>query len=348
MPPVNTSQPPYSTAEQILQLARTILLDASISINGNLLGDTSPGVVITAISETAGVVTVQTQQAHGLAIGSLVTVLNVLPNGYNGQFQVASVPALNQFTYNNPTTGLAAGEGGSVSIAPSQAFVYLNSAYRYVQSKLANMGLETPIEEVILSGITPMPAAVQGPGARVYIGYDVYFDGQQNWSLNSNPLPSPNFNAILPNDLKIPKVLKERVSGTSFTFRPMGMANDGLSLRSQQPFFGEWDWRGLRLYLIGATQTLDLWMRYEAFFPALVFPTDSIRIEQAENAIAYTLANRFSAPRMGDVGGHFTAERDEEIKQIGIRYAQKNQRRSTRPQPYGGGHASGCNDYDYF
>lgn len=345
MPPVITSLPPYSTAEQVLQLVRTITLDAGISINGNLLGDTSPGVVITAISEAANVVTVQTQQAHGLVIGTLVTVLNVVPAGYNGQFAVASVPALNQFTYVNPTAGLGAGAGGSVSIAPSQAFILLNSAYRYVQSRIANIGMETPIEEAVLSGITAMPAAVRDPGTRVYIGYDVYFDGQQNWNQGSNP----PFTGLLPSDLKIPLVLKERVHGaTTAGFRPMGMANDGLTLRSQLPYFGEWEWRGLRLYLIGATQTLDLWLRYEAFFPALVFPTDVIRIEQAENAIAYTLANRFSAPRMGDVGGHFTAERDDEIRQIGIRYAHKNLRKSIRRQPYGMGHASGSNEYEYF
>jgi hypothetical protein len=145
MPPVITSLPPYPTAENVLQLVRTLVLDAGISIAGNLLGDNSPGVVIASISESGGTVTVTTQQAHGLNVGNLVMVSNVVPAGYNGQFAVVSVPALNQFTYLNPAVGLATGAGGSVSISPSQAFILLNSAYQYVQDKIANLGFETPI-----------------------------------------------------------------------------------------------------------------------------------------------------------------------------------------------------------
>jgi hypothetical protein len=339
MPPVTTSLPPYPTAENVLQLVRTLVLDAGISIAGNLLGDNSPGVVIASISESGGTVTVTTQQAHGLNVGNLVMVSNVVPAGYNGQFAVVSVPALNQFTYLNPAVGLAAGTGGSVSISPSQAFILLNSAYQYVQDKIANLGFETPIEEAFLLNIPPVPQSVQGTATRVFIGYDIYFNGLQN-------LKAP----VLPPDLKIPLVLKERCSGQNlgYGFRPMGMANDGLTLRCQLPYFDEWEWRGDRIYLIGATQNLDLYLRYEAFFPALVFPGDSIRIFHGGNAVAYTMANRFSAPRMGDVGGYYVSERDEEIKQIATRYAHKNLRKSIRRQPYGYAHASGQNEYDYF
>lgn len=344
MPPVITNAPPDSTAEEVLQLVRTITLDAGISITGNLLGDTSPGVVISAISEAANTVTVTTQQAHGLSVGQLVTILNVVPSGYNGQFAVVTAPALNQFTYTNPTAGLGAGSGGSVSMAPSQAFVLLNSAYEYVQDKLANMGWERPIEEAFLLGVTAVPLAVRGAATRVYIGYDVYFDGVQNWNAQS----TPPFVGLLPGDLKIPLVLKERVNGSNSGFRPMGMANDGLTLRTQLPYFGEWEWRGDRVYLVGATQTLDIYLRYEAYFPKLVFPSDPVKIFHGKNAIAYTLANRFSAPRMGDVGGHFVAERDEEIRQLAIRSAHKNARKSIRRQPYGMGHAGGMNGEDYY
>jgi hypothetical protein len=96
--------------------------------------------------------------------------------------------------------------------------------------------------------------------------------------------------------------------------------------------------------MIGATQAVDIWMRYEAFYPELTQPADAMKIMRGANAVAYTLANRFSNPRMGDVGGHYQKERDAEITMIVNRIAHKNQRKSTRPQPYGQGHASG---WDY-
>ena len=337
--PIPILLPPYPTAEQVLQLARTICLDAGISITGDLLADNAPGVIIAAATQAGFIVTITTNQAHNFSIGQVVNVQNVGVAGYNGQQTVQTIPALNQFTYTLAVNGLAASLGGSVAIAPSQGFILLNSAYRYVSDKIANQGYETPISEAVLSNLTPMPAAVRDPSLRVYVGYDVYFDGQ------NNNTPAQNGTPVLPSDMLLPLVVKERQSGVHATFRNMGMANDGMSLRQQWAYQQEWDWRGDRLYMPGATQTLDLWTRYQAFFPDVTQPTDQIRIFHGGNAVAYTLANRFSNPRGGDVGGHYVAERDEEIKQIVTRYAHKNMRKQQRRQPYGGGHASGWNDY---
>ena len=335
MPIIPVSNPPYPTAEQVLQLARSICLDAGISITGNLLADSAPGVVISTATQAVAVVTITTNQAHGFNIGDVVNVQNVSVAGYNGLQTVETVPATNQFTYTLVATGLGNGTGGSASLNPSQAFLLLNSAYRYVQDKIANEGYETPIKEAVLSNVTAMPTAVQDTSTRVYIGYDVYFDGQ------NNNTPAVDGTPVLPSDLLVPLVVKERQTGAGNLFRDMGMANDGLSLRMQTVFMNEWDWRDDKLYMIGSTQALDLWMRYQAFFPEITAGTDQIKIFHGGNAVAYTLANRYSSPRGGDLSGHFTAERDEEIRQIVIRTARKNMRKNQRRQPYGGGHASG-------
>jgi hypothetical protein len=335
-----TINAPYASAEEVLQLARVLCLDANISITGDLLADSAPGVLITSATEAAFTVTITTNQAHNFNVGDSVTVKNVTVTGYNGTFIVQTVPALNQFTYVLSVAGLGAGVGGSVSLSPSQGFILLNSAYRFVQDKIANLGYERPISEAVLINIPAMPASVQDPATQVWIGYDFYFDGLNLLNLTTVPVVP-----VLPNDMLIPLVVKERVTGTKAIFRPMGMANDGLSKRMQTAFEQEWEWRGDRLYMIGATQALDFWIRYQAYFPTLTQATDQVLIFHGANAIAYTIANRFSNPRGGDVGGHYVSERDEEIRQIVMRSSHKNARKSVRRQPYGGGHASGNNEY---
>ncbi len=337
--PIPILLPPYPTAEDVLQLVRTICLDAGVSIKGDLLADASPGIQINAAAQAGNIVTITTNQVHNLNIGDVVNVQNVSVAGYNGQQVIQTIPAANQFTYTLAAGGLAAGSGGQVGLSPSQGFILLQSAYEYVQNKLANKGLETPIKETVLKNLTAVPAAVRDPATRVYIGYDVYFDGQ------NNNTPAQNGTPVLPADCLVPLVVKERVSGTLSNFRFMVPTSDGMTLRLQLPYLGEWDWRDDKLWFIGATQTLDLWLRYQSFFPKLQQPTDQIKIFQGGNAVAYTLANRFSNPRGGDAGGHFMQERDDEIRQIAIRTAHKNARKSVRRQPYGGGHASGWDCY---
>lgn len=55
--------------------------------------------VVTAMSWTAGVVSVTTTTAHGLTAGSFVNISGVTPAGYNGLVQVVSITSATIFTY---------------------------------------------------------------------------------------------------------------------------------------------------------------------------------------------------------------------------------------------------------
>lgn len=245
LPPV--VQPPYPTAEFVLNLVRTICLDAGISLSGDLLSDTA-----------------------------------------------------------------------------NYTFTLLQSAYEYVQDEIANHGYETPKKEIILSNITAVPAAVLSPATQVYIDYANYFDG-----LNQKAAP------VLPQDLLAPVRLWERPNGSLLRFSEMNLANDGLDSLPQYSFLRQWEWRDDKLYMIGATQALDIRLRYQAYFPALVGPNSIVKIFHGANAIAYTMAYNFSGPREGAVAQMFMTERDKSIAQIVTRIARKNQRRNIRPRPYG-------------
>ena len=72
----------------------------------------------TSASTTA---TIQTTAAHGLAVGQLVTTTGIGVAGYNGTFQVASVPDSTHFTFTAPTGALAASGAGTAAAAGNVA-----------------------------------------------------------------------------------------------------------------------------------------------------------------------------------------------------------------------------------
>jgi hypothetical protein len=68
----------------------------------------------TAASATA---TIQTTTAHGFVTGQLVTTAGIGVAGYNGTFQITSVPDTTHFTFTALTGGLAASGGGTAAAA---------------------------------------------------------------------------------------------------------------------------------------------------------------------------------------------------------------------------------------
>jgi hypothetical protein len=73
---------------------------------------------VSAISEVGNTVTVTMATANppGLTVGQLVNVKNVVPNAYDGNFTVATIPDGTHFTYSDPTSGLAAGAAATSTI----------------------------------------------------------------------------------------------------------------------------------------------------------------------------------------------------------------------------------------
>ena len=76
-----------------------------------------PTSAISSASESSGTVTITMTTANpsGLTMGDGVTINAVSVAGYNGSFTVASIIDGSHFTYTDPTTGLAAGSGGTAA-----------------------------------------------------------------------------------------------------------------------------------------------------------------------------------------------------------------------------------------
>ncbi len=75
---------------------------------------------ITAATEVGTTVGIQTQTTHNLVVGQQVQISGVGVSGYDGTFTVTSVPTPNTFTYTDPTAGLAASGGGTVTATSLQ------------------------------------------------------------------------------------------------------------------------------------------------------------------------------------------------------------------------------------
>ncbi len=69
----------------------------------------------TGATETGNTVTITTTGNHHFLVGESVTIAGVTDAGYNGTFTIDSVPNSTSFTYTNPTAGLAASGGGTVT-----------------------------------------------------------------------------------------------------------------------------------------------------------------------------------------------------------------------------------------
>jgi formylglycine-generating enzyme required for sulfatase activity len=93
--------------------------DASSSTAGTVSTTACSQVTLKAspggATESGTTATFTTTAAHGLAVGEVVSVTGVAVTGYNGTWQVVTVPSGTTFTATLFTTGLAASGGGSIA-----------------------------------------------------------------------------------------------------------------------------------------------------------------------------------------------------------------------------------------
>ena len=71
-------------------------------------------------TESGTTVTVTTNGVHGFNPGQYAMIQNMPVTGYNGTFQIASVPSTTTFTYTNTVSGLASSSGGTAQNLPHE------------------------------------------------------------------------------------------------------------------------------------------------------------------------------------------------------------------------------------
>jgi hypothetical protein len=185
----------------------------------------------------------------------------------SGSTSLATIANLARSLVNDTQAGLTntPGEGqilvNNAAVAPFMQ-PFLNSAIRKLYRMLRNCGDPVLIKDnILITGLPIINSPTQGLGAvdpavQTVLSTNGYFDGTQIW---------PNFQ--LPGDMLYPTAVWERKTGSNDIFHRMDVPSGGLESAMQGPFLKQWEWRNNNLNFRGATENVDIRMRYYCSLP---------------------------------------------------------------------------------
>lgn len=209
--------------------------------------------------------------------------------------------------------------------------VLLNSAWDQVQEELVDSGVETFTKEIIFPSLPPVTQV--DPSVSIYISWDGYFDGT-NFIPNADGVPTMPFDMIQP--------LKawERPTGSGSAFSEVVPTDGGLPEGWQTDKLRWFEWRDDRMNFKGATQAIDLKLRYAAYRQELWAggePDDNelIPLMRSKRAMAYLIGSEFARPRGAQIADNLYAMAESEIAKIARRTAQRKSFISYRRQAFG-------------
>lgn len=193
---------------------------------------------------------------------------------------------------------------------------YVNSAYRKAQRALANVQSGSFLSDNVLL-VVP---AVAAPDASVQV------------SVTDATTP-PN---QLPADLLVPEKLWERSNGSSDDFVEMTdlTGHGGLPSEPQASMLRYWEWRADGIYFLGATQDVQIRLRYQRSYPDLTDATSPVLIRQAQEAIAYAAAAMAGAARGAPLAERWDAAAGDALEDLISRATQREQYTVRRRRPY--------------
>jgi hypothetical protein len=217
----------------------------------------------------------------------------------------------------------------------------LNAAVRRTQRYLANNGLLSNVVDNYILNAIPV-VGNSDPGTQVSISALGYNNGV---TTTSQP--------VLPPDLILPLSLAQRQTGSGAQFTPMTPAKGPLMSRIPGPYFGEWEWRGDQINMVGCTNIMDIRVRYEGRLPRIsttaVFSNTTINIRDGEDALTMAMVMLYAFSRGAAQRAEAKALWKEDCDELVNRYVRKDQRIAVRPKGYaaGGGTIDGALSGDY-
>lgn len=295
----------FSFASEAFALIRSLLNDADLPSTLNI----TP----TGASRASNIVTITTSAAHGLVIGDRVQISSVTDTSFNGTQTVTSVPTSTTFTYTQTAANASSGNGLVEIIIQGDVFTdtalmpLVNAAYRKLQRRLLMSGSPTMISEIDLSLTT--------------VGVT---------SITDTTTPQ------LPVDFIAPRQLFERLGGSTARYRLMTGPLDALPDIPQSTYLGYWSWREDGIYLIGATQLIDVRIRYSRGLVDLVSKDSQILIRGGLDPVAYWAAAGAAASKGASAPQWWAATAEDTIAEMKTIQAHSRQFRTARRRPYGG------------
>ena len=198
----------------------------------------------------------------------------------------------------------------------------LNAAYRWLQRKMANAGIETYIQEAFLTGLPA--AASQDLVNQCFVSWTGCGDG-----LNQYTAPA------LPLDLILPLSVWFRQSGTLDTYTPMRQAENGLPTVLDHCVY---DYRTDGLFFYGNTFLIDLRIRYSAVRSdlSLTVPAAQVPIMFCQDVLSARVAYEFCNKRGAAAAPVLEAMAEKAFDTMSMSTGRRKQRMSIRRMPYSG------------
>jgi hypothetical protein len=193
---------------------------------------------------------------------------------------------------------------------------YVNAAYHKAQRALANVQSGSFLSDDVL---LVLPAITQ-------------VDASAQVSITDATAP-PN---QLPPDLLVPVKLWERANGSTDDFMEMTdlTGHDGLPSEPQAQTLNYWEWRADGLYFLGATQDMQIRLRYQKCYPDLTDATSPVLIRQAQEALAYAAAAMAGVARGAPQAERWDAAAADALEDLIVRATQREQQTGRRRRPF--------------
>lgn len=193
---------------------------------------------------------------------------------------------------------------------------YVNSAYRKTQRALAAAGMETFLVDDLML-VVPAVTSI---------------DSTQQVVMNDASAP-PN---QLPTDLLAPLLLWERPSGSSGDLVMMTdlTGRGGLPSLQQGTALRFWEWRQDGLWFLGATQDVQIRLRYQKAFPDFTDATSIVLIRNAQEAIAFAGAAMAALARGSPLAEQWASAASDALEDLISTSVRRDQRGGRRRLPY--------------
>jgi hypothetical protein len=201
-------------------------------------------------------------------------------------------------------------------------FPLMNDSLEWMTNELANHGVDSYTKETVLLAVTPIGTI--DPGLEVNISDTGYFNNTVNFA-----------QPMVPTDLLVPTFMWERQSNSREQWLPMQQVLGGLPSFPQGFRLKVWEWRQDGIYMLGATQTNDLRLRYKSNSATLATPNDQLMFRGATGTIAYkTLASYLirTNPEAAQLADGMAMKR---LGQLTTRNARMKQSAPTSRRSYG-------------
>ena len=229
-------------------------------------------------------------------------------------------------------------------LADSQPYTLtlLNGAFRHLQEDMADAGTPALKDEALLLAL-PVVANID-PAIQVFVNCQYFFDGTSYYT-------SP----VLPFNCIRPLWMRERQSGTTNIFTPMGIANDYIPERVKTNYLGVWQWRNNAIYMPGALIPRDVRIGIATYLADIApigvnpFGKSPVPLIRCADALAHYVCAEFAFARgqaeAVGVGNSFLAQGQAAMKRMKNRDARADQRGNHRRIGYSSGRHCGWSNW---